>query len=152
MVIGQPRKRRSIIKILLIVIGYVVAAGILLVIGLYVGERWTIVALSHELDGTQAMLTFNRLIDERRVQSLLSEGCTHAAQKQIDIDEDKGTELLAEIFNDRKLPTWTRKYVSDRDPNLVSTLATFKSKYGSTWEQPDCKNTASWSEHSTSHQ
>lgn len=71
------------------------------------------------------------------MQSLLSKGCSEAALKEMNIDEDQDTELLAEFFKG-KLPAWTRKYVSDRGPDLVKTLSTFKSKYGSTWEQPDC--------------
>lgn len=129
--------RRSGIKTGLITFGIVGAIIVSFVIGLYVGERWAIANLSVELDSTQAMLAFNRIVVERRMQSLLSRGCMDAAMKEVDIDEDQDTRLLAEFFKG-KLTPWTRKYVSDRDPNLVGTLSTFKSKYGSVWEQPDC--------------
>ncbi len=125
-------------KLALVGFGVVATAGLCFLAGLYV------------LNGTQAMLAFNRLDDERRVQSLLGAGCIPAAQKQLDIDEDQNKGLLAEFFSDRTLPAWARRYVLERDPNLAKNLATFKSKYGNVWEQPDCKNTKSWPQSSPS--
>ncbi len=137
-------------KLALVGFGVVATAGLCFLAGLYVGGRSAIRALGYELNGTQAMLAFNRLDDERRVQSLLGAGCIPAAQKQLDIDEDQNKALLAEFFSDRTLPAWARRYVLERDPNLAKNLATFKSKYGNVWEQPDCKNTKSWPQSSPS--
>jgi len=129
---------RSRIKAGLVALGIVIVIVASFVGGLYVGERWAIANLSVELDSTQAMLAFNRILVERRMQSLLTKGCMDAAMKEMEIDEDQDTRLLAEFFQG-KLTPWTRKYVSDRDPDLVKTLSTFKSKYGDMWQQPDCQ-------------
>ena len=120
-----------------VVLGSVVAIVIAFAVGESLGQRSMISGMSVQLDGTQAMLAFNRIDDERQLQTLLSKGCVAQAQSQLDYYEGRDTKLLSEFFKG-KLDPETIKYVSDRDPKLMASLNTFKSKYGTRWDEPDC--------------
>ncbi|MHB8697691.1 MAG: hypothetical protein ACYC9J_06585 [Sulfuricaulis sp.] len=125
-------------KTWLLAIGFVLAIVIAFVIGESKGQRAMLAVMQVKLDGVQAMLTFNRLDEERLLKSWLSKGCVAQAQSELDFDEDQDTRLLAEFFQGKLDPS-DRKYVSDRDLKLVASLNTFKSKYGIRWEVPKCK-------------
>ena len=120
-----------------------ICIGLALVVSFLIGEsrgeRFAITEMRVELDSTQAMLVFNRLVEERKLQAWLSRECIIETRTQMDINEDQDTKLLAEFFKG-KLAPWARKYVSDRDPNLPNILSSFKSKYGSSWAEIECKN------------
>lgn len=125
-------------KIRYVVIGSVVAIVVAFAVGESLGQHSMIAGMSVQLDGTQAMLAFNRLDDERQLQTLLSKGCVTQAQSQLDYYEDRDTKLLSEFFKG-KLDPETRKYVSDRDSKLAESLSSFRSKYGDRWDEPACK-------------
>jgi hypothetical protein len=91
-----------------------------------------------EIDSIQVSLAFNRLLEDRKLASLLSRGCVAAAIKETDIAMDQDTKLLASLFKG-KLSPWVIKYIEDRDPSLLKTLDTFQSKYGNSWPEPTCK-------------
>ena len=135
---------RPTIRACLLGVAFLLVAGAFFLMGLHKGEWQELATSSSELDGTQAMLAYNRIDDERRLQFLLEKGCVAAAQKQIDIDQNNDTDLLVGFFKEKNLPNWTKRYIGDRDPKLLASLSTFKSKYGMRWEQPDCRNTTSW--------
>jgi hypothetical protein len=101
--------------------------------GIRIGSRHTAI----EIDDVQAMLAFNRILQERKLASLLSRGCMAAAIEETDIRIDQDTKLLASLFKGRLSPR-VSKYVDDRDPNLRETLDNFKSKYGDSWREPRC--------------
>ena len=105
--------------------------------GIAAGMRSNRHQLAQELDSTQAMLAFNRLLDERRLQSLLLKGCAGAALERTNISMDQDTRLLASLFKGRLSP-WVAKYVKDRDLELLNSLPKFKSKYGDSWKEPEC--------------
>lgn len=119
-----------------------IASAILVVVAFAVGDslgqRSMLKAFGPQYDGVQAMLAYNQLDDDRRLQALLSKGCVAQAQSFLDFYEDRETRLLSEFFKG-DLDRGTIKYVTDRDPKLVASLSTFKSKYGSRWDEPDCK-------------
>ncbi len=102
-----------------------------------IGMRSNVRQVAIEIDNTQAMLAFNRLLEERKLASLLSKGCVAAAVEEIDIRMDQDTKLLSSLFKG-KLSPWVMKYVDDRDPNFSKTLDNFKSKYGDSWKEPEC--------------
>jgi hypothetical protein len=116
----------------------VVVAALAFAIGDSYGQRTMLKAMSPQFDGVQAMLAYNRLDDDRKLGVLLSKGCVSQAQGFLDFDEDQQTRLLSEFFRGQ-VDQGTIKYVTDRDPKLVASLPAFKSKYGSRWEEPDCK-------------
>lgn len=126
------------IKARYIAIGSAVLVVIAFAIGNSLGQRSMLKAFSLQYDGVQAMLAYNQLDDDRQLQVLLSKGCVTQAQRYLDFYEDRETRLLSEFFKG-KLDLETIKYVTDRDPKLVASLSTFKSKYGSRWDEPDCK-------------
>lgn len=128
-------KLRLVIAIL--ACGLMVAAAF--AIGDSIGQRSMLSATSMQLDNIQTTLAFNRLIDERQLKSLMARGCIEQAAKAIDVAEDKDMELLAGFVNG-KISPWAIKYISDRDPTLVNELKTFKSKYGRSWSEMECKN------------
>ncbi|HEV2607458.1 MAG TPA: hypothetical protein VGT79_05705 [Xanthomonadaceae bacterium] len=113
-------------------------AAVAFAIGESMGQRSMLAAVSVQMDGTQTELAFNRLLDERHWKSLLAKGCLAQATKAIDAAEDEDMGLLAEFFKG-KLDAATIKYVTDRDPNLVEQLKTFKSQYSQGWSEEECK-------------
>jgi hypothetical protein len=125
------------IMVVVLVCGFAVAAAF--AIGKSLGQRSMLAAMNVQLDSVQATLAFNRLLDERQLKSLLARGCIEQVAKAIDVAEDKDMELLAGFFNG-KIDASAKKYVLDRDPNLVNELKTFKSKYGRSWSEMECKN------------
>jgi len=124
-------------KLILIGIATVVFSGIIFVAGVAVGLRHETVQVERELNSTQAMLAFNRILFERKLNLLLSKGCEAETLRAIDIGIDQDTELLATLFKE-KLNPWISKYIADRDPDLLPSLDKFKSKYGNSWVEKDC--------------
>jgi hypothetical protein len=120
------------------IIGCSVAAAVFFAIGDSVGQRAMLKGMNVQLDSTQASLAFNRLLDERHWNDLLAKGCVAQAKQALDVAIDKDTELLAGFFKDG-LDVAAMKYISDRDPALVEQLKTFKSKYGQSWSEDECK-------------
>jgi hypothetical protein len=125
-------------KTTLMAIGFMVAAVTAFVIGLGVGDRKAMTEARVVVDSVQENLVFNRILDERKMLSMLSKECITETQSALSINLDQDTKLLAEFFKGKLTPD-ARKYVSDRDPELVSALVTFKSKYGNSWTEMECK-------------
>jgi len=117
----------------------VIALIVVFAVGNSVGQRTMLSALTTQLNGVQAMLTFNHLLEDREMQSLLARGCVQQAALRIDIANDKDMESLSGFFR-RKLDPSARAYVLQRDPGLIDDMKTFTSKYGSSWSVPECKN------------
>jgi len=124
-------------KVLLFGVGAVLYTATILWLGIGFGMRSNVHHVAIEIDNTQAMLAFNRLLEERKLASLLSKGCVAAASEETNIRIDQETKLLASLFKGRLSP-WVSKYVDDRDPHLLKTLDNFKSKYGDSWKEPEC--------------
>jgi hypothetical protein len=106
-------------------------------IGDSVGQRTMLSVASRQLNGVQAMLAFNHLLDGRQLKSLLAEDCIAQAASAIDIAVDKDTETLAELFKGPLDPA-ARSYVMAREPKLAAELPAFKSKYGQKWSVGKC--------------
>ena len=129
---------RSKTKLSFIVMGSVIFTAVVFWIGMVIGTRLGSGKLENELNSTQAMLAFNRVLDERKLELLLSKGCVTQALAKTDIAIDQNTKLLATLFKGRLSP-WVSKYISDRDPNFLSTLDGFRSKYGDSWTEKECR-------------
>ena len=129
--------RKIKISLLAIAMLVVLVAILWIGIGIGIGMRSGVRQAALELDNTQAMLAFNRLVKERQLASFLSKGCTTAAAEQVDIRIDQDMKLLSS-FTKGNLSPWVIKYINDRDPTLLSKLAEFKSKYGESWKEPEC--------------
>ena len=125
------------IKPWLIGFAAVLYTAIIFWFGIALGMRSSLHQMATEIDNTQAMLAFNRLLDGRKLALLLSKGCVAAAAEKTNIGMDQDTKLLASLFKG-KLSPWVTKYIDDRDPTLLSNLDKFKSKYGDSWAEPDC--------------
>ncbi len=94
--------------------------------------------LDKALYSTQAMLWFNHLLQFREIEGNLARGCSAEALEATRIAIDQEMRLLSEFHKDSG-DTSIDKYISDRDPKLLSQLETFKSKYVGTWAQPRCE-------------
>jgi hypothetical protein len=101
-------------RIVAMLLAVAAALAIGFVAGNSVGQRAMLRALSVQLDDVQTMLTFNRLLEERDLQALLSKHCLEQVATKVDIRIDQDMELLSEFFRGKLSPS-TRKYVSDRD-------------------------------------
>lgn len=106
-------------------------------LGLSVGERKAFAQATVLMNGAQADLAYNRIVDERKMVLILSKGCMSQLQDKLAVNVDQGTALLAEFFKGQLDPD-SIKYISDCDPELVKSLATFKSKYGDSWVEKAC--------------
>lgn len=135
---GFSKSRIDKMKKAIILITFVMAIIASLLIGQRLGERKAMENAAIEVDGIQVDLIFNRILSEKKMQSMLSKGCITETQNALGINLDQDTKLLAEFFKGKLTPD-AIKYVSDRDPELVSSLRTFKSKYGSSWTEMECK-------------
>jgi hypothetical protein len=113
------------------------ALAVAFAVGDSIGQRTMLKVASIQLNDVQAILAFNRLHDEREVQSLLDRACVTQAKEYLDFYRDEGLKLLAGFFRG-PLSDSTKEYVSLRDPHLLKNLATYRSKYGDTWAAPDC--------------
>ena len=85
----------------------------------------------------EAMLWFNHLLQFREIETNLSKGCTAEALEatRIAIDQEM---LLLSKFHKVSGDASVNKYISDRDPKLLSQLDSFESKYGGSWTIPQC--------------
>lgn len=90
------------------------------------------------LNDTQAMLWFNHLQQFRDIEADLANECTVEAHEKLRIAIDGEMSLLSS-FHKENANSALNKYISDRDPKLLSQLKSFKSKYGSSWTVPQCK-------------
>lgn len=106
--------------------------------GFAMGTRYNLRQFATGLDDTQVMLAFNRLLDERNVESLLARGCTTAALEKTRISIDQDLKVLATFSNENRLSPGITKYIDARDPTLLNTLGNFQSKYGNSWIEPEC--------------
>jgi hypothetical protein len=93
--------------------------------------------LNKALYSTQAMLWFNHLLAFREIEDLLAKGCSAEGLEATRIAIDQEMQLLSE-FHRNNGDTSIDKYVSDRDPKLLSQLDSFKGKYVGTWAKPTC--------------
>jgi hypothetical protein len=87
---------------------------------------------------TQAMLWFNHLLEFRDIETYLSKGCTDAGLEKTRQSIDEEMHLLADFHKDNGNSS-LNKYISDRDPELLAQLETFKSKYGNNKKVPECR-------------
>jgi hypothetical protein len=126
--------RRDVWILVLAPLALAIAFGI----GDSVGQRTMLAVASTQVNDVQAILAFNRIRDEREVQSLLERGCVTQAKEYLDFYRAEELETLAGFFRG-SLSDSTKEYVSLRDPDLLKDLATYRSKYGRTWAAPDCK-------------
>ena len=93
--------------------------------------------LNQALYSTQAMLWFNHLLQFREIEDHLAKGCAPEALEATRIAIDQEMQLLADFHNNSGDPS-VDKYISDRDPRLLSQLGGFKGKYVGTWPKPRC--------------
>jgi hypothetical protein len=96
------------------------------------------VALNKALNETQAMLWFNHLHQFRDIEADLANECTEEAHEKLRIAIDGEMRLLSS-FHEENPDSSLNKYISARDPELLSQLDSFESKYGSSWTVPQCK-------------
>jgi|SRR5437588_1620852 len=90
-----------------------------------------------ELAKTQGMLAFNHLQRYRELEGNLAKGCNAAVLEKLKISVAKESALLSSFLQEHP-NSWLEKYVSDRAPDLVMQLKTYKDPYGNTWKEPKC--------------
>jgi hypothetical protein len=122
-----------------VILAFVIAAATIssFVIGDSIGQRSMRKPIRIQVDGVQAMLLVDRIVDERKIKSLLAHGCATEAMTMVDHQENSDLKLLSEFVNgDLDLPALT--YITNQSPDILNELKTFKSKYGNTWREPEC--------------
>jgi len=117
----------------------VVAAALSFVIGDSFGQRSMLRQAHVQVEGIQAMLLVDRIVEERKIKSLLMRGCTKEAITAVDINENSDLKLLASYLA-KELDQGTIDYINHHDPNMLNELKTFKSKYGDKWPVVECNS------------
>ena len=133
--IRHPMNQKTILWIA--GVSAVLYTAIIFWFGMAMGTRYNLRQLAVVLDDTQAQLAFNRLLEERKLELLLSRGCVTAALQKTRISIDQDMKLLAS-FSEGGLGRGTVKYINDRDPDFLDALKGFKSKYVDSWIEPEC--------------
>ena len=123
------------------VVGFACAAVAIAVlsfgIGESVGQRSMLRPLRIQVDGIQAMLLVDRIVEERRIKSLLARGCTTKAMGEVTNNENADLRTLSR-FADGKLDQPTIEYISNQDPNLLNELKTLNGAYVDHWSAVEC--------------
>lgn len=93
--------------------------------------------LDQQMAAVQATLWFNHLKQFQELESDLSKGCVSEASAKVKIYIAQEMDLLSSFYR-RYEDQEFNKYVSGRDPTLLSKLETYSSPYGSSWREPKC--------------
>ena len=128
----------SKIKLVLIGVGAVACTAMGYWVGVNNGVKFVSRQLVIELNSNEQKHEFDLVIDGRKLNSLLSKGCLAEALATIDNSIDMNTQLLADQFKGGLSPS-VSKYISDREPDFLRTLDGFKSKYGNSWVEQECR-------------
>jgi hypothetical protein len=133
--VGSILTRRNVI----LAFGIVAVAISSFVIGDSFGQRSMRKPIRIQVDGVQAMFLVDRIVEERKVKSLLARGCATETMTMVDHQENSDLKLLTEFVNgDLDRPALA--YITNQAPDILNELKTFKSKYGNTWREPVCSN------------
>ena len=119
-------------------LGGVILLAIVFGLGMKIGMNYISGQVDSELNSVQVMLAFNRILDGRQIESLLSRGCSAQALEKTKIAIDQDTKLIASLYKGR-LNQKAGTYITNRDPDFLHKLGEFKSKYGDSWQEPECK-------------
>ena len=134
---NEQRISNMKIRNLMLGLGLIAAIGLAFILGEILGQRSSVKQMRINLDGMQAMLLTDQIVEKRKVRSLLAGGCPTEAQEELNITENVEMKLLAE-FVDGKLDRSSLEYINSRDPNILDELKTFKSKYPSKRPEVSC--------------
>jgi len=125
-------------KKLIIAIGWLVSLVLVAAFASSSAMKNQLAVFGVELDKSQAMLAFNHMVRYRELESDLSKSCYSEALEKAKISKDIELSVLADILKKHPDASFSQ-YFSDREPNLVEQLKTFKSAYGNSWKEPQCK-------------
>lgn len=114
-----------------------VIAALFFGIGMSLGQRSMVQSLRVQIDSVQAMLLVNRIVEERRLKSLLARGCGNKAIGEISNNENSDLRMLSG-FVDSHLDRPTIEYINNQDPKLLDELKTFDGKFLNTWSASEC--------------
>jgi hypothetical protein len=112
-----------------------VLAIVLFGIGVIVGQRLMFRAVSVQLRDVQAMLLFDRILQEREIKSLLARGCVEVAIGEISNSDLADRKILAGLVHE-KLDRDTLDYINKRDTNILNELDSHAGSFTNTW--PGC--------------
>jgi hypothetical protein len=101
----------------------VIVAALSFGIGESLGQRAMLQSLKVQLDGVQAMLLVDRIVEERKVKSLLAHGCATEAMTRVDHQENSDLKLLAEFVSEN-LDRPAITYITNQAPNILNELKT----------------------------
>jgi hypothetical protein len=94
-------------------------------------------SLRSQIDSVQATLLVNRIVEERRIKSLLARGCGTKAIGEITNNENSDLRMLSR-FVDSNLDGPTIEYINNQDPKLLNELKAFDGKFVNTWSAGEC--------------
>jgi hypothetical protein len=111
-------------------------AIVLFVGGVILGQRLMFRAFAVQVRGVQAMLLFNRIVQEREIKTLLERGCANVAIGEISNNELADRKTLSDLVHE-KLDRDTTAYINKRDSNILNELDSPAGSFVNTW--PGCQ-------------
>ena len=115
---------------------WVLLAIVLFGVGVILGQRLLMRKAGVQVRGVQAVLLFDRIVEERTLKSLLTRGCVTEAIGEISNRELADRKTLSQ-FAYEKLDRDTIAYINKRDPNILNELDSPTGSYTNTW--PGCQ-------------
>ena len=113
--------------------------------GFLIGARhrgYSAAEVDFNLGEVQTNVQFNHLLEYRKLEALLRAGCSDGALTELTQDVDMQMGLLVDLHK-KYASSWADKYMLERDPAIITELATFKSAYDGSWPAPVCKGRTS---------
>jgi hypothetical protein len=89
-----------------------------------------------QLSGVQTTLLLDRIVQERKIKSILERGCVTEAIGEISNNELADRETLSRFVHE-KLDRGTIAYINRRDPNILNELDSPSGSFTNTW--PGCQ-------------
>ena len=119
----------------------VAAVFILLLVGhgsFVLGKKIQYDQTSVQWGDAQTLLSINQFNQYRKIEEVLSKGCTSEALEMLKSSMDDELKVISQ-FNKQAENSWLNKHTPARDPEFLSQLNGFKSQDGNAWNAPECK-------------
>ena len=99
-------------------------------------NQW--VAFGAHLDRVQSELALRHLLRYSELEGNLEKGCKGAVLEKLKISVAIESSLIASSLEEQKTNDLSQ-YIAKQSPCLETKLVSYKSPYGSSWKEPECK-------------
>ena len=125
-------------KKLVLVVFYVISVVASFGLGANLALRNNWAAVEAQLEKMQSELALRHLLRYSELEGNLERGCKAAVIEKLKISVALESSLIASTL-ERQQTSDLSQYIAKRSPGLETKLAGYKSPYGSSWKEPECK-------------